>query len=63
MVTIENNSFVVRRIIRQPMVMYDSQNITRQIEQQGYPMTMPKNLDGTWTEAGVYIGWAGFHRQ
>jgi TonB-linked SusC/RagA family outer membrane protein len=58
--TLENNSFVVRRIIRQPMVMYDSQNITRQIEQQGYPMTMPKNIDGTWTEAGVYIGWAGF---
>lgn len=58
--SIENNSDVVRRSIYQPMVMYDSQNITRQIEQQGYPMTLPKNIDGTWTEAGVYIGWAGF---
>lgn len=58
--TLEDNSEVVRRVYRQPMVMYDSQNITRQIEQQGYPMTTPRNLDGTWTEAGVYIGWAGF---
>jgi len=44
----------------QPMVMYDRQNITRQAQHQGYPVTMEKNPDGTWTEAAVYIGWAGF---
>jgi len=58
--TFEDNSDVIRRVYRQPMVMYDNQNITRQIEQQGYPMTMEKNLDGTWTEVAVYTGWAGF---
>lgn len=40
--------------------MYDRQNITRQAQHQGYPVTMEKNPDGTWTEAAVYIGWAGF---
>lgn len=57
---LENNTDISIFRSNQPMVMYDRQNIDRQIEQQGYPMTMPKNPDGTWTEAAVYIGWAGF---
>lgn len=59
-ITVANNMDMIRRNVHQPMVMYDKQNLWRQIEHQGYPMTMPKNLDGTWTEAGVYTGWAGF---
>jgi TonB-linked SusC/RagA family outer membrane protein len=59
-VTIDNNMDFIRRGIHQPMVMYDRQLITRQLEHQGYPMTMPKNPDGTWTETAVYVGWAGF---
>jgi len=35
-------------------------NINRMLNHQGYPMTLEKNPDGTWTEAAVYIGWAGF---
>ena len=31
------------------------------LNHQGYPMTLEKNPDGTWTEAAVYIGWAGFN--
>ena len=58
--TLENSTDFTRFNSHQPMVMYDRQNIGRQIQHQGYPMTMPKNPDGTWTETAVYIGWAGF---
>jgi TonB-linked SusC/RagA family outer membrane protein len=58
--TLDNNTDFIRRSIHQPMVMYDRQLILRQLEHQGYPMTMPKNPDGTWTETAVYTGWAGF---
>ena len=58
--TLDNNTDFLRRKIHQPMVMYDHQLIPRQMEQQAYPMTLEKNLDGTWTETAVYTGWAGF---
>ena len=58
--TVENNTDFTRFTSRQPMVMYDRQLILRQLQHQGYPMTMPKNPDGTWTETAVYVGWAGF---
>lgn len=32
----------------------------RMIAHQGYPMTMPYNPDGTWTQTAVYTGYAGF---
>lgn len=35
-------------------------NINRMINHQGFPMTLVTNPDGTWTEAAVYTGWAGF---
>lgn len=57
---LENSTDFTRFDSHQPMVMYDRQNIARQIQHQGYPVTMEKNPDGTWTEAAVYIGWAGF---
>ena len=28
------------------------------MEHQGFPMTVPKNPDGTWTFAGIYTGYA-----
>lgn len=57
---LNNNTDFIRRNIHQPMVMYDRQLLPRMLEHQGYPMTLVKNLDGTWTEAAVYTGWAGF---
>lgn len=57
---LDNNTDFIRRNIHQPMVMYDRQLIPRMLEHQGYPMTLERNLDGTWTEAAVYTGWAGF---
>lgn len=60
MLSLSSNTDFGNNLSHQPMVMYDNQNILRQIEHQGYPMTMEKNPDGTWTEAAVYTGWAGF---
>lgn len=57
---LNNNTDFIRRNIHQPMVMYDRQLLPRMLEHQGYPMTLERNLDGTWTEAAVYMGWAGF---
>lgn len=58
--TLDNNTDFISRDIHQPMVLYGRQLIPRQLEHQGYPMTMERNLDGTWTETAVYTGWAGF---
>ncbi|SFB93738.1 TonB-linked outer membrane protein, SusC/RagA family [Parapedobacter composti] len=57
---LDNNMDFIRRHIHQPMVMYDRQLLPRMLEHQAYPMTMVRNLDGTWTETAVYTGWAGF---
>ncbi len=65
---LENNAEFWQRKYHEPAVMYayyptDMSSlipIQRQMEQQLYPMTLEKNLDGTWTEASVYSGWAGF---
>lgn len=35
-------------------------NINRMLNHQGYPVALVTNPDGTWTEAAVYTGWAGF---
>jgi TonB-linked SusC/RagA family outer membrane protein len=65
---IENNTELWQRKYHEPTVMYpyDSSDmstlipIQRQLETQCYPVTLEKNIDGTWTEASVYSGWAGF---
>lgn len=35
-------------------------NVNRMFGHQAFPMTIPKNPDGSWTEAAVYTGYAGF---
>jgi len=65
---LENNTDFFRRKYHEPIVMYSNSStdmsqifpIQRQLEQQAFPMALEKNLDGTWTEASVYTGWAGF---
>lgn len=64
---IENSTDFIRRKQHEPIVMYSNSEdmndifpIQRQLEQQAYPMALEKNPDGTWTEASVYTGWAGF---
>lgn len=61
---IENSTDFVRRTNRQPRVSATFENrlltINRMLEHQGYPVTLVKNPDGTWTNTAAYIGWAGF---
>lgn len=61
---LENNTDFIQREFRQPRVSYTYQDrlltINRMLEHQGYPMTLEKNPDGTWTETSAYSGWAGF---
>jgi len=65
---LENSTDFFRRKYHEPIVMYSNSAtdnseifpIQRQMEQQAFPMTLEKNLDGTWTECSTYIGWAGF---
>ena len=56
---LDNNTDMIRRFIHQPKVNFN-ELLLRQMEHQGYPVTLPKNPDGTWTEAGVYTGWASY---
>ena len=65
---LENNTDVFLQDYREPIVMYayDRNNldtripIQRQIETQGFPVATLRNTDGTWTQAAVYTGFAGF---
>ena len=55
---LENNTDVMIFRSHQPMVMYDRQNITRQAQHQGYPVTMEKNP--RWhLDRGSRIYWMG----
>ncbi|MDE7408314.1 MAG: SusC/RagA family TonB-linked outer membrane protein, partial [Muribaculaceae bacterium] len=55
---VENNTDFVRRTYKQPLSGHSGQLIRRNLEHQGFPMTVPKNPDGTWTYAGIYTGYA-----
>lgn len=41
-------------------VSINNYNPIRMMSHQAYPMTIPYNPDGTWTNAAVYSGYAGF---
>lgn len=55
---LENNTDFVRRTYKQPLSGTPSFLVRRNMEHQGFPMTVPKNPDGTWTFAGIYTGYA-----
>lgn len=59
-VKLSNNFRVYVRDYYQPMLFYGRELLQRQWDQEGYPVTVPMNPDGTWSEAGVYVGWRGF---
>ena len=66
---LSNNSEFWRRTYHEPAVMYPYSStdmstlipIQRQYETQGFPVATLRNLDGTWTEAAVYTGYAGMY--
>ncbi|MDR3183928.1 MAG: TonB-dependent receptor [Prevotellaceae bacterium] len=51
--TLENNTGFEEETVHQPRPV-DHQLILRNLQHQAFPMTMPKNPDGTWTEAGSF---------
>lgn len=55
---LENNTDFVRRTYNQPLSGNTTQLVRRNLEHQGFPMTIPQNPDGTWTYAGIYTGYA-----
>jgi TonB-linked SusC/RagA family outer membrane protein len=57
---LDHNMDYTVRDFHQPMVQYNNYLVQRMISRQGFPVTLPKNPDGTWTEAATYIGYAGF---
>lgn len=61
---VENTTDIMWRFSHQPTVHTwlnsTPVNLNRMLNHQGYPMTLVTNPDGTWTEAAVYTGWAGF---
>lgn len=67
--SMSDNIELWRRTYHEPAVMYAYTSsdmssiipIQRQIETQGYPVATLRNLDGTWTEAAVYTGYAGMY--
>lgn len=62
--SVENSTSFMSRFSHQPTITTGGQSFTitpvRMMNHQGYPMTLEKNPDGTWTDAAVYMGWAGF---
>ena len=66
---LSNNSEFWRRTYHEPAVMYPYSStdmstiipIQRQYETLGFPVATLRNLDGTWTEAAVYTGYAGMY--
>ena len=60
----DNNTDFTRRYSHQPLGFTGTGetpvNNFRMLNHQGYPMTLERNPDGSWTEAAVYLGWAGF---
>ncbi len=61
---IENTTDFMYRYSHQPTAHTDitstPMNINRMLNHQAFPVTLVTNPDGTWTEAAVYTGWAGF---
>lgn len=61
---IENTTDFMYRYSHQPTahtgISSTPMNINRMLNHQAFPVTMVTNPDGTWTEAAVYTGWAGF---
>ena len=65
---LDNNTELWTRKYHEPAVQYSYSSsdystiipIQRQIETQGFPVALPRNTDGTWTEAATYTGYSAF---
>lgn len=58
--TIDDNLNFYRSYYLQPVLFQIAQSVKGQIEHQAYPMTVPYNPDGTFTDAAVCCGYSAF---
>lgn len=58
--TMENDLNFYRTYYKQPVLFQIEQNVKGQIEHQAYPMTVPYNPDGSFTDAAVCVGYSAF---
>lgn len=58
--TMENDLNFYRTYYKQPALFQIEQNVKGQIEMQAYPMTIPYNPDGSFTDAAVCVGYSAF---
>ncbi|MCH5173396.1 MAG: SusC/RagA family TonB-linked outer membrane protein [Bacteroidales bacterium] len=58
--TIDDNINFYRSYYLQPVLFQIAQSVKGQIEHQAYPMTVPYNPDGTFTDAAVCVGYSAF---
>lgn len=57
---LESNTNFYRTAYTQPVLFQISQSVKGQLEHQAYPMTLPRNPDGSFTDAAVCVGWSAF---
>lgn len=58
--TMENDLNFYRSYYKQPVLFQIEQSVKGQLEHQAYPMTIPYNPDGSFTDAAVCVGWSAF---
>lgn len=58
--TLENNTTLYRNTYLQPMMHYGQIVVPRQIDMFAFPVAIPKNPDGTWTQTAARSGYAAF---
>jgi TonB-linked SusC/RagA family outer membrane protein len=58
--TLENITTLYRNIYLQPMMHYGQMVVPRQIDMFAFPVAIPKNPDGTWTQTAARTGYAAF---
>lgn len=56
--TLESNTNFYEWHYKQPVLFQIEQSFKGQIEHQGYPMTVPYNPDGSFTDAAVCVGYS-----
>ncbi len=58
--TMDNDLTFYRSYYKQPVLFQIEQSVKGQIEHQAFPMTLPYNPDGSFTDAAVCVGYSAF---
>lgn len=58
--TLENNATLYKNIYLQPMMHYGQGVVPKQIDMFAFPVAIPRNPDGSWTQTAARSGYAAF---